>query len=110
MDRNDRWQVRVAAAADSGWEAARYVAGYTRGWRVANKRACEGLQNRYWVVLRPGNPEVFERWADCKPRVTSARTGQQRGDAVFESWPSQREALAYLNTANQVLDAVRYVN
>ena len=99
------WEVRVAYATRHGQAAARVLRGVPADYPVSLDLL---LKSRFYVLLRDKHGHshaehytLFSRWGDVKPLVEDcvlegSRRRWELGElAIFQAWPSKREAAAY---------------
>lgn len=101
----DTWTARIAKAEESGQAAGMLLRGRQGG---APATLASRLQPRVYVVLRDkdnnipeGGHQAFRRFCDCMPLIGLQKSTDTRvlGHAVWNSFPSKREAQAYLRGA-----------
>ena len=96
---------RVAAAADAGWEWARWVLGH----RVfpPDPHTVPLLKSRVWAVLQPGTPSVYDRLGRATLAADQAQ-GHPYVQPIIVGFPSMAEADAFLDTAVIAIDTSRH--
>ena len=101
----DTWTARIAKAEESGQEAGILLRGRQGG---APATLASRLQPRVYVVLQDkdnnipeGGHQAFRRFCDCMPLIGLQKSTDTRvlGNAIWNSFPSKREAQAYLRGA-----------
>lgn len=93
------WSFREARALEAGAAAGRRLSGS----RAQVVQPATQLQSRFYVLVRDNSgtihkpPTTFRSWASIKMLVASNVQGKPlHDDAVFQGFPSQREAEAFV--------------